>query len=372
MVDIINELKKDGLLLKKIKKKDQTIELCRFAIRQNPNALKFSSEKCVDNEICLKAVKKDAEVFRYVPPKLITEKMCKTAVSMNSDLLNNVPEHFRTIEICLLAIENNPNTISYVSNFKRYELFDDKTPLSLIKKVVSCNIGWLTYMPACPKVIKLCLSYIRKDFSISQFLPKELKNNRKILDFQKSVGKIKFVSKSYEADSRNFFVKVKIVYGFRKSILNKSKVTEESYNVTIKFQKFNEFYDFLDGDLHDAELRSYDFEDIDLTQYNIKGAVIHSDILYEYGLYNGEFYTNLKNNIHKSDNQEIENKEICIQTDFSYPKLIDEDEYNVNNIPFFYVSDIHLCHRILNRFKENATREEVFSYYRLNSFVQQA
>jgi len=365
MGDIVKELKRDGLLLKNIPKKDQTIELCKVAIRQNPIALKFASRKCVDNKICLNAVKKDAEMFRFVPDQLITEKMCKLAVSINADLLNNVPEYFRTIEICLLAIENNPNTLSYVSNFRRYELFTEKTSLALIEKVVRCNKSWLTYMPACKKVIELCLRYIGQDFTISQFIPESLKNNREILDFQKSIGKIKFVNKFYEEDSRNFFVNVKVVYGIKPSISDESKVIEESYIVTIGFKNFNTFYEFLDGNLNDAELRPYGFEQIDLTQYNIKGAVIHSDILNEQGLYNGEFYANFKNHIENSENQEIVKNEINIQTDFSYPQPVDDEEYDrfdFKHIPFFYVSDIHLCHRIINQFKEKATREEIYSY----------
>ena len=35
-MDITKELKKDGMLLKKIPKKEQTIDICKMAIRQNP------------------------------------------------------------------------------------------------------------------------------------------------------------------------------------------------------------------------------------------------------------------------------------------------------------------------------------------------
>ena len=43
-MDITKELKKDGMLLKKIPKKEQTIDICKMAIRQNPLALQFVSE----------------------------------------------------------------------------------------------------------------------------------------------------------------------------------------------------------------------------------------------------------------------------------------------------------------------------------------
>ena len=38
------------------------------------------------------------------------------------------------------------------------------------------------------------------------------------------------------------------------------------------FEDFFEFYNFLDGNLADAELWDYDFQGIDLKKYNIEGA----------------------------------------------------------------------------------------------------
>lgn len=364
MEEILKNLKKDGLLLKKIAKKDHTIEICRVAIHQNPNALKFASKNCVDYEICLNAVKKDGDVFPYVPKQLITENMCRLAVSANAELLNNVPENFRTNDICLLSIKNNVSTLSYISQEKRYELFSVETPVDLLEKVVNYNKSWITYVPVCKKTVELCIEYMKQDFSISQFLPKELKQNREILEFQKSVGKLKFIYKIYNEDSRIFLLKAKVVYGESPSRLDESKISEESYTVTVDFQDFDDFYRFLDGNLSDAELRSYDFKGIDLRQYNIESAVIHSDILSEQGLYNDEFYYNLKKHIEKSENRDIMKNEICIQTDFCYSKLIDDENDRLDNmrIPFFYISDIHLCHRVINKFKGKATKEEICSY----------
>ena len=50
-MDITKELKKDGMLLKKIPKKEQTIDICKMAIRQNPLALQFVSRKCLDSKM---------------------------------------------------------------------------------------------------------------------------------------------------------------------------------------------------------------------------------------------------------------------------------------------------------------------------------
>lgn len=40
-MDILREIKRDGMLLKMVPKKEQTMELCKQAVSQNPLALKF-------------------------------------------------------------------------------------------------------------------------------------------------------------------------------------------------------------------------------------------------------------------------------------------------------------------------------------------
>ncbi|MDE6055594.1 MAG: DUF4116 domain-containing protein, partial [Lachnospiraceae bacterium] len=64
-MNIEKELKKDGLLLKKIPKKNQTMDICKIAVKQNPLALQFVSKKCLDIKFCMSAVKKDCHAFRY-------------------------------------------------------------------------------------------------------------------------------------------------------------------------------------------------------------------------------------------------------------------------------------------------------------------
>ena len=120
-MDIIKELKKDGMLLKKIPKKEQTVDICKIAIRQNPLALQFVSRKCLDSKMCLAAVKKDGQAFRYVPSQFVTRRMCELAVEANPEFLNDVPEDFRTLKICISAVKKDVNALSYISREKRYE-----------------------------------------------------------------------------------------------------------------------------------------------------------------------------------------------------------------------------------------------------------
>lgn len=361
----LKELKKDGLLLKQISKKEQTLEMCKAAISQNPKALQYASIKCIDAKICLTAVKEDGNVFPYVPTRFITKKMCLLAVQADADLLNNVPIDWRTREICLLAVSKKPGTFSYIPQEIRYEIFNEETPTELLESIVEFNINWLVYMPICRNGIDICLEYIKKDFIASKYLPVGIKQNKEILDYQKSQEKICILGKLYNSETGLFMTKVMVLYYSWSSILEDSSLFEYLYTVMVEFQNFDEFYNFVDGNLDDAELRKYNFEDIDLKQYNIEGAVIHQDVLAKQGLFDGSYFEGLKKRIECIDLSEVEKNEICLLSGFSYPKPVDEDGYerfDYNHIPFFYVSDIHLCHRVLHKFKLRATKEEVRWY----------
>lgn len=110
-------------------------------------------------------------------------------------------------------------------------------------------------------------------------------------------------------------------------------------------------------------MRSFDFRGIDLRNYNIEGAIINSEILQSQGLYDGTYFAAIKKTL--GTDEIMGNNEIMIPDEFCYPKPIDDDEherFDINHIPFFYISDIHLTHRVCNKFKDKATKEEIRSY----------
>lgn len=336
-MNIIKELQKDGMLLSQIPKKEQTIELCKTAIKQNPLALKFASKKYLNSKICLAAVKKDGRVFRYVPKQFITKKMCELAVEADPKLLSNVPEEFRT-------------------------MFDSNTRIELIEKVVTYNPEWLKYMPNRPDVRALCIKCMEKNFSVAQHMPEQIKSSQDILTYQMSKGKLQFYEKYYDSEEKVFIVKVKVICTNRKST---SGDAEHSYCVLVKFEDFNEFYDFLGGDLFDAELGNYSFYGINLRQYNIKGAVINNKILQAQGLYDGTYFENIKKELDNETDKIMGNNEVITCNDICYVKPIDDGQhklFDAEHIPFFYISDIHLTYRVYNYFKDKATKEEIRSY----------
>jgi len=368
MDNTVKKIKKDGLLLKNIPKKEQTLEICKVAISQNPKALKYASRKCIDAKICLNAIQQDGNVFPYIPNKFITKSMCLLAIQTNADLLNYVPKEWKTSEICLFAITKKPWTFSYVPEGIRYEVFNKETPVELLNSIVKYDISWLRYMPFSQNGVDICLAYIKKDLSNSNYIPKEIRKNKEILYYQKAQGKLTVLSKLYNSETRLFMAKTKVVYDRRPFFFDDDRIIDSSYTVIAEFQDFDEFYSFVDEDLYDAELREYKFEGIDLKNYNIEGAVIHHDVLIKQGLFDGKYFDELRKVIECMDFSEFEKNEISLVSEFNYLKPVDEDGYNEfdnSQIPLFYISDIHLCHRLLHKFKEGATREEIRWFIKL-------
>ncbi|SHE68571.1 DUF4116 domain-containing protein [Anaerotignum propionicum] len=366
--EILKNLKNDGRLLKKISKKEQTLEMCKVAISQNPKALQYASRKCIDAKICLNAVKKDGNVFKCVPNQFITKKMCLLAVQADPNLLYSVPVEWRTKAIYLVALTKKAEVLSHIPHEIRCEILNEETPVELLENIVEFNINWLIYMPVCRKGIDICLAYIKKDFSNSQHLPVGIKQNQEILDYQKSEGKIDILSKLYNSETDLFMTNIRVVYDKRSSTLDNCRLIDDLYTIELEFQNFDEFYRFLDGNLYDAELWEYKFEGIDLKQYNIEGAVIHQDVLAEQGLFDGSYFEVLKKRIECIDLTNVEKDEICLHVGFNYPKPVDDNEYerfDNNHIPFFYVSDIHLGHRVAHKFILRATKEEIRSYIKI-------
>lgn len=358
-MDIAEELKKDGLLLKTVPKKDQTTDICKIAIKQNPLALQFASRKCIDSTICLSAVENDGRAFRFVPKQIITQQMCILAIESEPELLNNIPEKFRTSQICIKAIEKKVSVLSYVSQEQRYTLFNNQTELALIKRIVTYNQNWLIYMPNRSDVRKLCIDLMEKDFSLAQYMPNLVKESLSILNYQKRKGRVVYIDKYYNKDENTFCVNIKVLYS---SCIRESN---ENYLVVAKFYTFDEFYNFLDGKLDDAELREYDFVEIDLKKYNIVGAVINSAVLSLQGLYNGNYYDAIKQKKENNENIGVIKNELALNKVLSYTKPVDEDGHakiDYEQVPFFYVSDIHITHKVYNRFVDKGTKEEIRSY----------
>lgn len=140
---------------------------------------------------------------------------------------------------------------------------------------------------------------------------------------------------------------------------------------TIKTCKtFRSFVKKLKGDLYGADLYECDFTGIDLHKYNLDGAGICSNVLKAQGLYDNSFYESniripvelLNDNTPNNYLALVAAEELSTQiSKETRIQIIDNgDAWRENCI--YYISDLHLNHKIAQKFKESATRQEVEDY----------
>lgn len=314
--------------------------MCLDAVNSNGMALGYIPDKILTKELCIKAIKKNGRAIEHVPSKLKTKILCIEAIRNDGQALEYVPNRFRTQELCFEAINSNWMALKFIpEDMRSYELC-----LLAIKQ----NGQALQYVPESICTIDLCLEALKQHEESSIYIPNRLKRKKAIIIAERQCGIRKFIKMKYSKETRKFYVEEKINYDYE----------EKEFNL------FDKFYNYLEGDLANTDLFEYDFENIDLSHYNIDGAGISNSVLREQGLYDDSFYAeNIRNYFNSNEIEDCSENEVIEANSI----LHSEDFDNVLNDRFtriYYISDIHINHKIHDRFPEYATKWEVISYIR--------
>ena len=149
-----------------------------------------------------------------------------------------------------------------------------------------------------------------------------------------------FIKKKYFSKEDNLFHIIK----------HKDKLEEEK-----TYASFNRFYKALNKNLEDADLLDYDFDGIDLNKYDLSKAKISSTVMIKLGIY--------KDNIFKIVTKDSNLSDITLSTNFD---LVDSRKPNeITDEEVFalcYISDLHINHKLINRFKNSANIYELDAY----------
>lgn len=338
MTDSERKLKKNGMLLKSVPVEERTEELCMIAVHQNPKALKYVPKKIQTEDLCKYALKKDPTVFDLVSVRLMSEKICLYAVKQDGMLLDKIDKKYRTPAVCRAAVADKVEALHLVPARMRDDAFPKTTE----------------------RLVQSCLDWIKTDMAASEYLPTCVRADPRVLSFQKQQKCLVIGDRYYDPKSQRFYVSCTFYYENSKTN-NRGPV---KYRVLTSFSEFDQFYIFLDQNLTDAKLQQYAFNGVDLHQYNITGAVIDSVVLEQQGLYDDTFF---KKKIAPALTQDFpaDYSEITTMKEVHYPQPVSRSE-NSNNendlVPIFYISDIHLLHRVKHRYKQKATQEEVYAF----------
>lgn len=351
-------VKIDGCILKKIPKAKQTEKICLAAVKQNGLSLQYASKKILTLTICLEAAKNNKDAVRFVPVSMRKQVKAVIDVPHNGLALEFVPPAKKTASLCRIAVENNALALEFVPNrYKTEELcsnainadwraiqfvhqpeYDQSSAIALLERMLGskhsddteavCNIvsKWSDNLLADVAIIKLLRKLKARVFTL----------------------------KTYVQDTGVFKTQERIKY---------LDAIEER-----EFASFEEFYAYIDGDMSNAELHDFDFGGIELKKYNIEGAYINSTALVTNGLYDDTFYRstvcefNDSYNLSNSVMGELIPANALVHDPDVYVSYLEAQR------KVYYVSDIHLNHRLIQAFPKHATEQEIMRY--INDLVQ--
>jgi len=169
-----------------------TEEMCRVAIKSNPNSFKYIPEKYKTKEMCKYAFNKEPFLIEYFPEEYISEKLALRAVKHSGFILNYLPEKYRSKEVCLIAVSDEGHgkiddvpisvidkdiCLAWLKN-SRFE-FDplDKIPkefwdYEVLYAAVSLDGNELEKVPFNLRDEAMCLAAVKRDNHAAKYVPK--------------------------------------------------------------------------------------------------------------------------------------------------------------------------------------------------------
>ncbi|KQL52675.1 hypothetical protein AN964_03470 [Heyndrickxia shackletonii] len=407
----LEAVKQDGLTLKSVPKNLHSVSLCLEAVKQNASAMKYVSRKIMTDDICIEAVRNDGTIIKYstyipdefrtkklyfeaikqngkalkyVPDKYKSESFCRVAIMQNGLALKFVPENILSKELFVLAVEQNGLALEYVPSKNRTK--------ELCNAAVHNNVLALEHVPNRYKTTKLCNSAVNSSWKAFLYVPENMYTLKNCLELFNRIlrecddlSEISYSDRSYVKEIANRLPSsinndIQIirlerqlqVRGFKRKYFDKEThrfitIEQISYREEDEVKEFDFFVDFykhLDADLKNANLHDYDFKEVSLADYNIEGAYINSTVLVEQHLYDDSFYDeNVKDHecntelMISAENEVVEAISVLHDID-----LVSDATLNDTSHKIYYISDIHLNHKLLKAFPANATELEVKMY----------
>lgn len=354
-------VKNDGEVLAFVSDKFYTLELFVEAIKQNGKALRYIPETIKSEKICMQAVKQNGLALEFVPQNILSKELYLSAVEQNGLALEYVPSSKKNKGLCVAAVTNNALALEYVPN--RFKSSD------LCNMALQQDLRAFLYFPEtmctlerCFEVLELLVCRVEDISEISysirstirnivECLPEDVHNDVRIIALERKLGARRFKEKSFDVGINKFVTKEFVSY-------------REDDEIS-EFTSFTEFYEHLGGNLENANLYDYNFKGINLSDFNIVGAYINSAVLIEQNLYDDSFFSkNIKDSngnaelLFSVENEVVEAIAVLHETDLDLfaPALNDRSR------KIFYISDIHLNHKLKKQFPLYATEQEARQY----------
>lgn len=399
---------KNWQVLRLIPNKFKTKELCDIAFKKNYRAAKYVTDNYKSNEICLKMVKECPDYIEKFPKALLTETLCLQCIELNWECIKYINDDLKTQELCKIAIEKNVKAILYIPScflseeICIYAVKQDILAIKLLpdecKTQIVCELALdlstdnLKFIPERYRTVELYLSILSK-LSFSNYftewllcdetylrekflIDKNLLSQREVIqnDFYKYQN-FQTIVQLFTSDIISNYNCAKVERELNLRITKESEYDREQQhfivyelfckNSDIKvFKNFDDYYNYLGGNLVGANLTEYAVENLDNKKYNLNGAILSSRILKNQNNYDDSFYKSyISSYTEELSFLPVLANESVPACSINHAEFLN-DKLNPNERKIYYISDLHLNHRLIKAFPYSATIDEVRFFIR--------
>lgn len=334
----------------------------------------FFIKDLINDEIWKWAFSKNLSIIEIIPEKLLTRSMVITCVVDEPSLVNSVPYKYQNNNTFEDIIEANPEVLKYMNQYLLLRFAPPKEEVKVEENQV--NKGKSAYETAFDKVkedgtyiervfaghktLEFCIEAIKNGGSI-KYVPEKYYNAKQLVKIARERNQLVLIRSGYDTSINQFRIieMYKEFYSWAAKKIIKGCTSFKDLDecclsfVETRTKKIKKYLDFFDNKLV-GDFTGYDFNDIDLKKYDISEAYIDDEVLIKNGMYDANYYKeNVENGINISYELSVQNNEIIMHDD---ARIIESDQ------KIYYISDIHLNHKIIDKYGKTSTKNKIEKY----------
>lgn len=336
----------NGLALQCIPARKRSRVVCEKAVESNPLALEFVPIRFASESIVLGALEANGEALRYVANP--TTEMCRLAVHNTEKALRFVPEEMKSAELCYSAFERDWHVITYI-------------PAQLI----SADMLQCAVLEESNEISSR--SWVRRRMNLDFYdqLSDELLTDRAIAIAQRESGMRRVVGASWDAREMRFHVDEEL---FERKPASGIGLEEPARAIRASLGSFEDLSSYLGGNLSQVDFGGFDFSAVPSIPDYVDRDTIPSSASIQLGVYEQDAYRKLiaEDRLFANDRASQDSDEDCLSLANADSPL--DRYYLANERPTYYVSDIHLNHKLIKKFPEHASENEITAF--IKGFVE--
>ena len=338
-------VKCNGLALGAIPTRRRSRAVCESAVAANALALEYVPPRFASSELVYQAVATNGLALRFVENP--EQKLCDLAVENDGTALRYVPEAYKSQAMCRNAFEKNWRMITHIP-----------APMvgkDMLLRAISEEAHKLEERPFSERIMNL---------SFYEQLNPDLSQDPEVAVAQRAAGIRRTISAVWDEGAKCFLVDDELI---GREFVSGFGYEDLTFPLPTAQLSFEALCSYLGGILDIVDFGSFDLSGIEALPECVVESTIPSDALVQIGAYDEEPYRRLIE-IDKSFATELFSEDYdndCMSLENVDSPL---DRYYLSDeTPIYYVSDIHLNHKLVKKFPNHASENEIARY--ISGFV---